>query len=261
MTTTEREVRTMTDTMIRPAEDRPARPARAAVRLQGLSKSFGAVRAVDGIDLDLEQGRTVAVLGRNGAGKSTMLSMLLGLLPPDQGRVTVFGRSPQDAIRAGLVGAMPQDGGLIPRVTVRELISFVAGTYPRPLPLAEILAVTDLTALAGRRADKLSGGQAQRVRFALAVAGDPDLIVLDEPTAALDVDSRRQLWAVIRGWAAQGKTVLFSTHHLDEADRYADRIVIVAHGRIAADGTGPALKRRAATTDLETAFVTLAGPR
>jgi len=156
---------------------------------------------------------------------------------------------------------MPQEGGLIPRVTVGELVGFVASNYPHPLPLAQILDIADLTGLARRRADKLSGGQAQRVRFALAVAGNPELIVLDEPTAALDVDSRRQLWAVIRGWAAQGKTVLFSTHHLDEADRYADRVVIIAHGRIVADGTGAELKRRAGTDDLETAFLALAGDR
>ena len=256
----------MTMTM-RTAEGRHAAAGTAAgtadetIQLRGLRKSFGPVRAVDGIDLSLGRGRTVAILGRNGAGKSTALSMLLGLLPPDEGRVSVFGRSPEQAIRAGLVGAMPQEGGLIPRVTVSELVGFVASTYPHPLPLAQILDIADLTDLARRRADKLSGGQAQRVRFALAVAGNPELIVLDEPTAALDVDSRRQLWAVIRGWAAQGKTVLFSTHHLDEADRYADRVVIIAHGRIVADGTGAELKRRAGTDDLETAFLALAGDR
>jgi ABC-2 type transport system ATP-binding protein len=128
------------------------------IQLRGLRKSFGPVRAVDGIDLSLERGRTVAILGRNGAGKSTMLSMLLGLLPPDEGRVAVFGQTPEQAIRAGLIGAMPQEGGLIPRVTVGELVGFVAGTYPRPLPLAQILDVADLTGLARGRGEQPSCG-------------------------------------------------------------------------------------------------------
>jgi ABC-2 type transport system ATP-binding protein len=237
--------------------NRPGAVPPEAVRLRGLRKRYGAVCAIDHVDLSITAGSTVAVLGRNGAGKSTLLSMLLGLLPPDAGGAWLLGQQPARAIRAGLVGAMPQEGGLIARVTVRELIGFVGGTYPRPLPLAEVLRLAQLTDLAGRRVDKLSGGQAQRVRFALAIAGDPQLIVLDEPTAALDVDSRRQLWAVIRDWAAQGKTVLFSTHYLDEADRYADRIVIIAGGRVAADGPGELLKRQAGVTDLEAAFVTL----
>jgi ABC-2 type transport system ATP-binding protein len=233
----------------------------AAVRLSGLRKSYGTVRAVDGVDLSIAQGSMVAVLGRNGAGKSTLLSLLLGLLPPDAGEARLFGRAPEQAIREGLVGAMPQDGGLIARVTVRELVGFVAGAYPRPLPLAEVLRLAQLTDLAGRRVDKLSGGQAQRVRFALAIAGDPRLLVLDEPTAALDVDARRQLWTVIGDWAAQGKTVLFTTHYLEEADRYADRIVIVAAGRVAADGRGDQLKRQAGAADLDGAFVAFAGGR
>jgi ABC-2 type transport system ATP-binding protein len=240
---------------------RPGAVPPAAVRLTGLRKSYGAVRAVDGVDLSIAQGSTVAVLGRNGAGKSTLLSLLLGLLPPDAGEARLFGQSPERAIRDGLVGAMPQEGGLIARVTVRELIGFMAGAYPRPLPLAEVLRLAQLTELAGRRVDKLSGGQAQRVRFAMAIAGDPRLLVLDEPTAALDVDARRQLWAVIRDWADQGKTVLFSTHYLEEADRYADRIVMIAGGRVVADGRGDQLKRQAGAADLETAFVALTGGR
>ena len=250
---------TTTSGRITPGARTPA--GAMAVSLRGLRKSYGRVQAVSGIDLMIPCGQTVAVLGRNGAGKSTTLSMLLGLLSPDAGEVRLFGRTPADAIRAGLVGAMPQEGGLIPRVTVGELIGFVGGTYPRPLPLDQILQVTDLAGLAKRRVDRLSGGQKQRVRFALAVAGNPDLIVLDEPAAALDVDSRRQLWTVIRGWAAQGKTVLFSTHQMEEADRYADRIVIVDNGRVVADGSGAQLKQRTGTADLETAFLALSSHR
>jgi ABC-2 type transport system ATP-binding protein len=251
----------MTTTSGRIAPDTRVAAGAMAVSLRGLRKSYRHMHAVTGIDLVIPRGQTVAVLGRNGAGKSTTLFMLLGPLTPDAGEVRLFGRTPADAIRAGLVGAMPQEGGLIPRVTVSELIGFVRGTYPRPLPLAEILQVTDLAGLAKRRVDRLSGGQAQRVRFALSVAGNPDLIVLDEPAAALDVDSRRQLWAVIRGWAAQGKTVLLSTHQMEEADRYADRIVIVDDGRVVADGSGAQLKQRAGTADLETAFLALSSRR
>ncbi|MGI8332804.1 ATP-binding cassette domain-containing protein [Actinomadura scrupuli] len=215
-----------------------------AVTFTGVTKDFGAVRAVDGLTLGIPCGQTVALLGPNGAGKSTSISMLLGLIPPGTGTVRLFGADPERAVRAGRVGAMPQDGRLIPRVGVRELVSFVRGTYPSPPPLAEILETARIADLAGRRVDGLSGGQAQRVRFALALAGDPDLIVLDEPTAALDVESRRELWASIRAFAARGRTVLFSTHYLEEADDHADRIVVMGRGRLVADGTPAEIKER-----------------
>ncbi|MET8162561.1 ABC transporter ATP-binding protein [Sphaerisporangium sp. NPDC005289] len=219
-----------------------------AVSLEEVTKSFGAVRAVDGLSLDIPQGQTLALLGPNGAGKSTTIGMLLGLTVPDAGRVRVFGGAPGAAVRAGRMGAMPQEGGLIARVTVRELVAFVAGAYAAPLPVADVLATARLTDLAGRRVDKLSGGQAQRVRFALALAGDPDLIVLDEPTAALDVEARREFWDGMRRYAARGKTILFSTHYLEEADEHADRIVVIDRGRVVADGTSREIKRVAALT-------------
>lgn len=214
-----------------------------------MSKSFGDVRAVRDLDLRLEQGRTVALLGPNGAGKSTLISMILGLRTPDAGTVRVLGETPERAVRAGRVGAMPQTGRLIGGVTVRELVGFVqrahAAVTRGPMPSQdELMAIARISDLGGRRADALSGGQAQRVRFALAVAGAPDLIVLDEPTAALDIESRRELWAAIRACAERGATVLFSTHYLEEADAEADRIVVVDRGRIAADGTSDEIKRR-----------------
>lgn len=209
----------------------------------GAVKAFGTVRAVDGVDLEIGRGETVALLGRNGAGKSTTISLLLGLNEPDEGTVALFGGSPEAAVRAGRVGAMLQETRPVPRVTVRELVSFVAGRYPAPLPVADALELAGIADLAGRRVDRLSGGQVQRVRFAMALAGNPDLIVLDEPTAALDVEARRAFWDSMRSYARRGHTVLFSTHYLEEADAHADRILVIDHGRLVADGTGEQLKR------------------
>jgi ABC-2 type transport system ATP-binding protein len=218
--------------------DNPA----AAVSFTDVVKTFGSVRAVDGARLDIPRGRTVALLGRNGAGKSTAISLLLGLDEPDSGTVRLFGGPPSRAVAAGRVGAMLQDGRPIRRVTVRELVTFVASTFPHPLPVAEALELAGLSDLAGRRVDKLSGGQLQRVRFAVALAGGPELIVLDEPTAALDVEARRAFWVSMRAYAERGNTVLFSTHYLEEADLNADRIVVIDHGRIVADGTSESIK-------------------
>lgn len=205
----------------------------------GAVKAFGAVRAVDGVDLKIGRGETVALLGRNGAGKSTTISLLLGLNEPDEGTVALFGGPPEAAVRAGRVGAMLQETRPVPRVTVRELVSFVAGRYPAPLPVADALELAGIGDLAGRRVDRLSGGQAQRVRFAVALAGNPDLIVLDEPTAALDVEARRAFWDSMRSYARRGHTVLFSTHYLEEADAHADRILVIDHGSTSSP-TGPA---------------------
>ncbi|MFJ3949132.1 ABC transporter ATP-binding protein [Streptomyces libani] len=217
----------------------------AAVGFSGVTRSYGAVRAVEGVDLEIAAGETVALLGRNGAGKSTTLNMLLGLLPPSSGTVQLFGGTPESAVRAGRVGAMLQDGKAIPRVTVRELITFVAATYPHPMDVTEALELAGLDGFGGRRVDRLSGGQAQRVRFAVALAGNPDLLVLDEPTAALDVEARRAFWRSMRAYARRGHTILFSTHYLEEADEHADRIVVIDRGRVVADGSGEAIKRRA----------------
>ena len=216
-----------------------------AVSFTGAVKTFGELRAVDGVDLDIARGETVALLGRNGAGKSTTISLLLGLTEPEEGTVELFGAPPEVAVRAGRVGAMLQEGRAVPRVTVRELVAFVAGRYPAPLPVTDALELAGIGELAGRRVDRLSGGQTQRVRFAVALAGNPSLIVLDEPTAALDVEARYAFWDAMRAYARRGHTVLFSTHYLEEADAHADRILVIDHGRIVADGTGERLKRSA----------------
>ncbi|GII51698.1 ABC transporter ATP-binding protein [Planotetraspora thailandica] len=213
-----------------------------AIAFNGVTKKYGDVVAVDGLSLDIPAGSTVALLGPNGAGKSTSINMLLGLLRPTSGEITVFGSSPDEAVARGDIGAMLQEGALIPELTVRESVDFIRRLYPNPLPLDDVLRMADLTDLAGRRADKLSGGQTQRVRFALAVAGGPKLLLLDEPTAAMDVESRRAFWGNMRSYAAQGRTIVFATHYLEEADENSDRVVVVAKGRVVADGTAAEIK-------------------
>ena len=210
------------------------------ISLRGLVKSFrgphGPIEAVRGIDLDVASGQTVALLGPNGAGKSTTIDMLLGLLAPDSGSVSVFGRSPSDAVAAGTVGAMLQTGALIRDLTVRELVSMMAALYPEPLGVGEVLELTGTSEIAAQRTQKLSGGQTQRVRAAVALVSNPKLLVLDEPTVAMDVEGRNAFWRVMREFAARGKTILFATHYLEEADAYADRAVLMAHGKLVADG-------------------------
>jgi ABC-2 type transport system ATP-binding protein len=226
------------------------------ISLAGLSKSFGAVRAVRGIDVAIERGQTVAFLGPNGAGKSTTIDMLLGLLEPDAGTVSVFGREPGAAVDAGAVGAMLQTGGIIRDLRVRELVAMVAALYPRPFAVADVLELTGLAAIGDQYTQKLSGGQTQRVRFAVALVGDPELLVLDEPTVAMDVEGRRSFWATMRDFASRGKTVLFATHYLEEADTYADRVVLMAHGHVVADGPPTEIK---AMVGLRTIRATLPG--
>jgi ABC-2 type transport system ATP-binding protein len=210
------------------------------ISLQGLVKSYkgpsGPIEAVRGVDIEIAIGETVALLGPNGAGKSTTIDMLLGLLDPDAGSVSVFGRSPSDAVAAGAVGGMLQTGSLIRDLTVRELVAMMAALYPAPLAVDEVLELTGTAEIAAQRTQKLSGGQTQRVRAAVALVSNPQLLVLDEPTVAMDVEGRRAFWRVMREFAARGKTILFATHYLEEADAYADRAVLMAHGRIVADG-------------------------
>jgi ABC-2 type transport system ATP-binding protein len=228
------------------------------IQLSGLVKTFkspaGPVRAVRDVDISIAPGETVALLGPNGAGKSTTIDMMLGLLAPDTGRVSLFGRSPTDAIKAGAVGAMLQTGGLLAFTTVRELLTLMGSFYPNPLPTDEVMRITGTAEIAGRRTEKLSGGQTQRVRAALALVSNPELLVLDEPTVAMDVEGRHTFWEAVRAFARAGKTVLFATHYLEEADQYADRVILMAQGRVVADG--PANEIRA-TVGLRTIRATL----
>jgi ABC-2 type transport system ATP-binding protein len=214
------------------------------VQLEALAKSFGPVEAVRGIDVAIERGETVALLGPNGAGKSTTIDMLLGLLEPDAGTATIFGQSPRNAIAAGAIGAMLQTGAVIRDVTVRELITMMAALYPNSLPVEDVIDLVGLHEIADRRTERLSGGQTQRVRFAIALVCDPELLVLDEPTVAMDVEGRRAFWRTMREFASRGKTVVFATHYLEEADDYADRAVLMAAGRVVADGPTTEIKAR-----------------
>jgi ABC-2 type transport system ATP-binding protein len=202
---------------------------------------------VRGVDVAIAAGETVALLGPNGAGKSTTIDMLLGLLAPDAGSVSVFGRPPAEAVAHGAIGAMLQTGELIRDLSVRELVSMVAALYPSPMGVEEVLELTGAGAFAGQRTQKLSGGQTQRVRFALALVSDPELLVLDEPTVAMDVESRHAFWTTMREFAERGRTVLFATHYLEEADDYADRAVLMAHGRVVADGPTNEIKAMVAS--------------
>ncbi len=210
------------------------------IQLSGLVKSFrgpdGPIRAVRGIDVAISAGETVALLGPNGAGKSTTIDMLVGLLTPDEGSVSVFGYDPAEAVARGTVGGMLQTGQLIRDLSARELVAMMASLYPAPLDVEETLALAGVSEIAAQRTNKLSGGQTQRVRLAVALVSDAELLVLDEPTVALDVEGRQAFWTTMRAYAARGKTIVFATHYLEEADAYADRAVLIAHGAIVADG-------------------------
>jgi ABC-2 type transport system ATP-binding protein len=237
-----------------------ASPPTTGLRLTDLTKSFkspqGPVHAVRGVNISINAGETVALLGPNGAGKSTTIDMLLGLLEPDAGTVELFGMPPARAIAAGAVGAMLQTGGVIQYLSVRELLTMVASLYPKPLDVDEVIELTGITDLAGRKTTKLSGGQTQRLRFAIALVSNPDLLVLDEPTVALDVEARRDFWTTMRAFTERGKTVVFATHYLEEADAHADRIILMAHGTVVADGPATEIK---ATVGLRTIRATLPG--
>jgi ABC-2 type transport system ATP-binding protein len=226
-------------------------PNNSGIAVKGLAKSYkgpeGKIHAVRGIDLSIDAGETVALLGPNGAGKSTTIDMLLGLTHPDAGEVTLFGKRPRDAVDAGMVGGMLQTGELIRDLSVRELILMTGSLYPDPMDVDEVISVAGLEKTAHQRTQKLSGGQTQRVRFAIALVGNPRLLVLDEPTVALDVEGRRDFWTTMRRVVSSGKTVLFATHYLEEADANADRAILMAHGKIVADGPTTEIKAMVGT--------------
>ncbi|WP_424950597.1 ABC transporter ATP-binding protein [Deinococcus sp.] len=218
----------------------------AATLVEGVSKRYGSHWAVGGseggVSLELRRGELTALLGPNGAGKSTLIGLMLGLESPTRGRVRVLGEDPRRPQARTRLGALPQDLALPATLTVRELLELYAALYPAPLAVEAVLELCDLKALARQRAGTLSGGQARRLGFGLSVIGNPELLFLDEPTSAMDVQSRQTFWAGVGAMQARGKTIVLTTHYLEEAERVADRVVVLRHGQVIADGTPGAIK-------------------
>jgi ABC-2 type transport system ATP-binding protein len=212
--------------------------------LVDVTKTYGQQRALDGITLDLYRGEVVALLGPNGAGKTTTVRLLLGLTSPTSGKASVFGCAPASGRVRARVGAMLQVGvsGVPGQLSVREHIDLFCSYYPNALPVDEVIAIAALSGIDRKRFSKLSGGEKQRVMFALALCGNPDLLFLDEPTVGMDIEARHRLWAQVRKLCAAGKTILLTTHYLEEADQLADRILVVRKGKLVAQGTSAQIK-------------------
>lgn len=213
-----------------------------AIELQQVSKNYGKVEALRQVNLSVEPGEVVAFLGPNGAGKTTAIGIMLGLKDPSSGQVHLFGQSPSSAIVRARVGVMLQESGVPENLRVEELVELFSRYYPYTLPLSEVLERADLLEKRKALVRQLSGGQRQRLYFALAIVGDPDLIFLDEPTVSMDVESRRAFWEQVKGFAQLGKTILFSTHYLEEADAFANRVVVMHRGQVLKDGTPSEIK-------------------
>ncbi|MPY67461.1 ABC transporter ATP-binding protein [Deinococcus sp. SDU3-2] len=218
-----------------------------AIELSGVDKRFGAVEALRDLTLDVRAGELTALLGPNGAGKTTAISLMLGLARPTSGKVRVLGGDPQAGGVRSQIGSMPQESAIPQALTVREAVTLFARLYPEPLTVDAALDLADLRGVAGRRAGALSGGQARRLAFALAVVGDPEVLFLDEPTTGMDAASRLAFWHAAEGLKTQGRTILLTTHYLEEAERTADRVVVMNAGSVLADGTPESLRGRVAT--------------
>ena len=218
--------------------------SRPVAKLHSVTKRYGQTAALDNFSLDLHAGEVVALLGPNGAGKTTAVRLLLGLISPNAGSVRVLGRDPRDADARTRIGAMLQISRVPEMLKVREHIDLFRSYYPNPLPAAEVLRIAKLEDVADQMFGKLSGGQKQRALFGLALCGNPDLIFLDEPTVGLDIESRRALWDEVRALSAAGKTVLLTTHYLEEADLLANRIVVINKGKLLCEGTPAEIKHR-----------------
>ena len=231
-----------------PPDPSPARapdPSLPAV-IRGAVKRYGDVTALDGLDLTIRPGETVALLGPNGAGKTTAVKLLLGIARPDAGSAKLFGGDPRDRRNRWRLGTMLQLANVPETLSAREHVELFSSYYPAPRPVAETLAVAGIEHLAERPFGKLSGGERRRLLFALALCGDPELLVLDEPTVGLDVEARRGLWREVRRFVGRRRSVLLTTHYLEEADALADRIVVLHEGRVLAEGTPRQIKARAA---------------
>jgi ABC-2 type transport system ATP-binding protein len=228
--------------------------------LRGVTKRFGTNAALDAVDLEVRAGEILALLGPNGAGKTTALALLLGLRRADSGHVELFGRDPRRPEARVVVGATPQESGFPPTLRVREIVDLVRAHFPTPAPPAELLERFGLAEVARRQAGGLSGGERRRLSVALAFAGRPRALFLDEPTAGLDVEARRAVWREVRSFVEEGGTVLLTTHHLEEAEALASRVVLIARGAVVAEGSPSEVSARAHATGLEEAFVSLTRP-
>jgi len=222
----------------------PLSQTRTVAKLQTVTKHYGPTIALDNFSMELRSGEVVALLGPNGAGKTTAVRLLLGLIAPNAGNVRVFGRDPRDADARTRIGAMLQVSRVPEMLRVREHIDLFRSYYPNPLPADDVMRIAKLDGIENQMFGKLSGGQKQRALFALALCGNPDLIFLDEPTVGLDIESRRALWDEIRALSAAGKTVLLTTHYLEEADMLANRIVVINKGKAICEGTPAEIKHR-----------------
>lgn len=221
------------------------KPTPAIATLRAARKRYGQITALDGIDLELRRGELLALLGSNGAGKSTALGLLTGRLAADSGEVSLFGSDPREASARRRIGVMLQEARLPDTLCVRELVHLFASYYPAPRAVDETLSLAGLAELAQRRYAALSGGQQRRVQFALAICGAPELVFVDEPTTGLDVEARRGFWQVIRTLREAGTSIVLTTHYLEEADALAERVVLIAHGRVLAEDSPAGLKARA----------------
>jgi ABC-2 type transport system ATP-binding protein len=222
----------------------PLSQVHTVARLHSVTKRYGLTTALDNFSMELRAGEVVALLGPNGAGKTTAVRLLLGLMAPDSGSVRVFGRDPRDADARTRIGAMLQVARVPEMLRVREHIDLFRSYYPNPLPADDVMRIARIDTIAGQMFGKLSGGQKQRTLFGLALCGNPDLVFLDEPTVGMDIESRRALWDQIRALSTAGKTVLLTTHYLEEADLLAHRIVVINKGRIVCEGTPSEIKHR-----------------
>ena len=239
----------MTATAVLPQPNATAWPAplsqtRPIARLHAVTKKYGPITALDNFSLTLNAGEVVALLGPNGAGKTTAVRLLLGLISPNSGSARVLGRDPRDSDARTRIGAMLQVSRVPEMLRVREHIDLFRSYYPQPLPMADVIRAAKLEGIEEQMFGKLSGGQKQRALFALALCGNPDLIFLDEPTAGMDIESRRALWDQVRALSAAGKTVLLTTHYLEEADMLASRVVVINKGKVVCEGTPAEIKHR-----------------
>lgn len=230
-----------------------------AIELSGISKTFNArstnpVHAVKDTSLTVHPGEIIALLGTNGAGKTTLIDLILGLTTPSSGSVSVMGQSPKQAVYSQNISALMQTGGLLNELTVKDTVEMIAATFPKHLPLKDVIAQADLDTVYKRRVGKCSGGEQQRIRFALAVLGNPDILILDEPTAGMDAGARRRFWESMEHQAQQGRTIIFATHYLEEADQFAQRIVLMNKGEIVADGTAEELRNMNASCAVSAEF-------